>query len=138
MKSFLQIAILAMFCTCANAQIVEPVARVINFDDVDPINVSEKASIRIIAAKTVGMTRINMKQGGRGPHHNHPDEGMIMLLEGQLRATSLDKTWTMKPGDVFVIPSWVPHQLEALVDSVYFEAFGPGSMFFGGAIPGAK
>jgi quercetin dioxygenase-like cupin family protein len=138
MKRFLHSAILALFFTGANAQVVKPVARVINFDDVEPISVREKASIRIIAAKTVGMTRINMKQGGRGPHHNHPDEGMIMLAEGQLRATSLDKTWTMNPGDVFVIPSWVPHQLEALVDSVYFEAFGPGSMFFGGDIPGAE
>jgi quercetin dioxygenase-like cupin family protein len=137
-KFFLITAIVAasiILPPVAHTQIVNPEATVINFDEVKPAGVNDERSIRVISASTIGMTRINMKKGGKGPHHNHPDEGMIMVAEGQLRATSREKTWTMSPGDVFVLPSWVPHQVEALTDSVYFEAFGPGSIFFSGDLP---
>ena len=122
----------------AHSQVMEPEAAVINFDAVEPIIVGDEVLIRVISGSTVGMTRINMKKGGKGPHHNHPDEGLIMLAEGQLRATSRGSTWTMSPGDVFVLPSWVPHQVEALADSIYYEAFGPGSMFFNWPVPGTE
>jgi quercetin dioxygenase-like cupin family protein len=132
------IPLLVLLSPAAHSQVTEPEAAVINFDEVEPINVGDAVSIRVISASTVGMTRINMKKGGKGPHHNHPDEGLIMVSEGQLRATSRGRTWTMNPGDVFVLPAWVPHQVEALVDSIFFEAFGPGSMFFDGFVPGEE
>ena len=32
----------------------------------------------------------------------------------------------MEPGDILAVPSNVIHQVEALEDSVFCEAFGPG------------
>lgn len=54
----------------------------------------------------------------------------VVLISGKLRARSGpngDEIYTeMKPGDILTVPSNVIHQVEALENSVFCEAFGPG------------
>ena len=60
------------------------------------------------------------------PHHNHPEEELIVVISGRLRAMTTDGDVIMEPGDVFVIESYAEHQIEALEDTFIVEAFGPG------------
>ena len=52
------------------------------------------------------------------------------MLQGLLRVYSEGKTWVLNPGDVVRFPPYVPHQVEALVDTEIIEVFGPGNVIF--------
>ena len=67
-----------------------------------------------------------LKEGALSPHHNHPEEELIVVISGRLRAMTSDGDVVMGPGDVFVIESYAEHQVEALEDTFMVEAFGPG------------
>jgi quercetin dioxygenase-like cupin family protein len=105
--------------------ITEPEATVVALDSVEPI-VLTGIEIRSVVANTVRVMRIEMNEGAKGPHHNHPDEELFLVVEGQVRAIGGDDTFMLNPGDVFVVPPFVAHQLEAIVDSVLIEVGGPG------------
>jgi len=96
-------------------------------DSIEPFIFSD-ITIRALVASTVRVMRLEMNEGIKSPLHNHPDEEVFLLLEGQVRAIGGDDTFTMSPGDLFVVPPYVPHQLEALVDSVLIEVGGPGPL----------
>ena len=85
-------------------------------------------TVRAVVANTVRVMRLELPEGIKSPYHNHADEEIFLLLEGRLRVIGGDNTFTMSPGDVFVVPPFVPHQLEALVDSVVIESGGPGPL----------
>jgi len=90
----------------------------------------EGIDLRRLALTTVAQTWIEMKQGHFSPKHRHIDEQSVALVSGRLRARSGpdgDEIYTeMEPGDILMVPSNVIHQVEALEDSVFTEAFGPG------------
>jgi len=90
----------------------------------------EGIDLRRIAMNTFAQTWIEMKKGFFSPLHRHEDEQTVVLISGKLRARSGPKgeeIYTeMDPGDILAVPSNTIHQVEALVDSVFCEAFGPG------------
>ncbi len=85
-----------------------------------------------VKMNTIIQTWIEMKQGEFSPLHRHEDEQTVVLVSGKLRARSGpngSEIYTeMQPGDIMTVPSMVMHQVEALTDSVFCEAFGPGPM----------
>lgn len=90
----------------------------------------EGIDLRRITMNTFAQTWIEMKEGHSSPLHRHEDEQTVVLISGKLRARSGPKgkeIYTeMNPGDIMAVPSNVMHQVEALEDSVFCEAFGPG------------
>ena len=100
------------------------------YEDIPVTKFGEGIDRRYIPMKTIAQTWIEMKKGNFSPFHRHEDEQTVVLIKGKLRARSGMKgkeIYTeMTPGDVFVVPSNVIHQVEALEDSVFVEAFGPG------------
>jgi len=90
----------------------------------------EGIDLRRVNISTIAQTWVEMKEGFASPLHRHEDEQSVVLISGKLRARSGPKgeeIYTeMEPGDIMMVPSNVIHQVEALVDSVFCEAFGPG------------
>jgi quercetin dioxygenase-like cupin family protein len=43
------------------------------------------------------------------PMHAHVEEQVVIVLEGEFDFTLDGETRTMRPGDIAVIPPWVPH-----------------------------
>ena len=90
----------------------------------------EGIDLRRVSLTTIAQTWVEMKQGEFSPLHRHEDEQSVVLIKGSLRASSGPKgeeVYTeMEPGDIMMVPSNVIHQVEALEDSVFCEAFGPG------------
>ncbi|NNC99068.1 MAG: cupin domain-containing protein [Gammaproteobacteria bacterium] len=90
----------------------------------------EGIDLRRVNISTIAQTWVEMKQGNFSPLHRHEDEQSVVLISGKLRARSGPKGeeifTEMEPGDIMLVPSNVVHQVEALVDSVFCEAFGPG------------
>lgn len=105
-------------------------ATVHKYEDIPIKKFGEGIDLRRIAMSTIAQTWVEMKAGHTSPLHRHEDEQTIVLIKGKLRARSGprdEEIYTeMSPGDMLTVPSNVVHQVEALVDSVFCEAFGPG------------
>jgi len=99
-------------------------------EDIPVQKFGEGIDLRRITMKTFAQTWIEMKKGHFSPLHRHEDEQTVVLISGKLRARSgpkgQEKFTEMYPGDIMAVPSNVTHQVEALEDSVFSEAFGPG------------
>jgi quercetin dioxygenase-like cupin family protein len=100
------------------------------YSDIPVKKFGEGIDLRRIAMSTVAQTWVEMKQGFTSPLHRHEDEQTVVLISGSLRARSGPQGEEiyeeMSPGDILTVPSNVVHQVEALVDSVFCEAFGAG------------
>ena len=59
------------------------------------------------------------------PVHSHLHEQVVNMLEGQIELTVSDKTHTLSPGSVLVIPSHAVHSGRALTDCRILDVFYP-------------
>lgn len=72
------------------------------------------------------LARVLLRKGAVVPEHSHENEQITYILEGALRFTMGDgQIITVGAGQVLVIPSHMPHQAEALEDTVDLDIFTP-------------
>jgi quercetin dioxygenase-like cupin family protein len=72
------------------------------------------------------LARIILRKGALVPRHSHDNEQITYILEGALRFTLGDgEVITVSAGETLVIPSNLPHQAEALEDTVDLDVFCP-------------
>ena len=73
-------------------------------------------------------SEIQMDSGAREDMHTHHDHSAIgCLLSGRLRLVIGGETFDAAPGDTWLHPRGVPHQVEALEKSSYLEVRSPAS-----------
>lgn len=72
------------------------------------------------------LARIILRKGAIVPRHSHENEQITYVLDGALRFTLGDgRLITVGSGEVLVIPSNLPHQAEALEDTIDLDVFSP-------------
>jgi quercetin dioxygenase-like cupin family protein len=72
------------------------------------------------------LARIILRKGAIVPRHSHDNEQITYILEGALRFTlGEEEVITVRAGETIVIPSNLPHQAEALEDTVDLDVFCP-------------
>jgi quercetin dioxygenase-like cupin family protein len=72
------------------------------------------------------LARIILRRGAIVPRHSHENEQITYVLEGALRFTMGDgRVITVRSGELLVIPSNMPHEAEALEDTVDLDVFTP-------------
>lgn len=72
------------------------------------------------------LARIILRKGALVPRHSHENEQITYILEGSLRFTMGDgRVIIVGSGELLVIPSNMPHQAEALEDTVDLDVFTP-------------
>ncbi len=76
---------------------------------------------------TDGMTiaRIHLRAGAAVPRHAHPHEQVATVLEGRLRFVLGDDEVEVGAGESMFVPSGVPHEVEALEDTLVLDVFAP-------------
>lgn len=52
---------------------------------------------------------VHFNEHTEAPMHVHEEEQIVIVLEGEFEFQIDDETRTMHPGDVAVVPPWVPH-----------------------------
>jgi quercetin dioxygenase-like cupin family protein len=75
------------------------------------------------------ISRIHLSKGCIVPTHSHPNEQFAAVITGSLRFT-LDpdgaaEQVTLHPGDLLIIPGNLPHNAEALEDTLNLDVFAP-------------
>jgi quercetin dioxygenase-like cupin family protein len=83
---------------------------------------------RIVTAGDVMIAHVYLKQGCIVPRHAHHNEQVTYILEGCLRfrlGEDGDDVVDVRAGEVLCIPRNLPHEAEALEDTLDVDIFNP-------------
>lgn len=80
---------------------------------------------RLVHTDHVSHSWVEIDAGGTFPEHQHPHEQVVNVLAGELELVVAGRPHRLTPGQVFVIPSNVPHSGRAITDCRVLDAFAP-------------
>ena len=89
---------------------------------------SPKLDRRLITGDRMMLAHVYLKKGCIVPKHHHENEQLTYILEGVLRFRIGDdgaEVIEVRAGEVLHIPSNVPHEAEALEDTLDVDVFSP-------------
>jgi quercetin dioxygenase-like cupin family protein len=75
--------------------------------------------------ETMTLARVLMRRGAYVPRHAHANEQIMNVLEGRIRFGLGDEERILEGGESLALPANVPHDAEALEDSVVLDVFSP-------------
>ena len=96
--------------------------------DIPLETLNDKISRKLITGERMMLAHIYLKKGAIVPKHHHENEQLTYILEGALRfrlGDDLGREIVVAAGEVFFIPSNVPHEAEALEDTLDVDVFNP-------------
>jgi quercetin dioxygenase-like cupin family protein len=103
-----------------------PSGRLNRWDEIALEKITEMVSRKIIPGNRVMLAHVYLKRGALVPMHQHESEQMTYVLQGALKAHVGGVEFTVREGEVLHVPSGVPHQAEALDDTLELDVFSPG------------
>ena len=71
------------------------------------------------------VARIHLAAGAVVPRHQHENEQVANVVSGRLRFIVDDDQVVVGVGDSVTIPPNVPHEVEALEDTIVIDVFAP-------------
>lgn len=80
---------------------------------------------QFVVGESVMLARVLLKKGSIVPLHSHANEQITYILEGALKFWIDGKEIVVSAGEVLCIPCHMPHQAEALEDTVDLDIFHP-------------
>jgi quercetin dioxygenase-like cupin family protein len=99
--------------------------RLHRWDEIALEKITEMISQKIVAGEREMLAQIYLKRGALVPMHSHDSEQMTYVLQGALRFLVGGEELVVREGEVLHIPSHVPHQAEALDDTLELDVFSP-------------
>ncbi len=83
--------------------------RYVAVDDVESIEFVAGLGFQPILGEGTLVNFVTFATGTEAPMHVHVEEQFTIVLEGEMEFELDGDVRTMRPGDVAVIPPWVPH-----------------------------
>ena len=99
--------------------------RLHRWDEIALEKITEMISQKIVAGEREMLAQIYLKRGALVPMHAHESEQMTYILQGALKYLVGGEEIIVREGEVLHIPSRVPHQAEALEDTLELDVFSP-------------
>ena len=90
--------------------------------------VTDQISRRLVTGDRMMLAHVYLDRGAIVPRHSHHNEQLTYILEGALRfwiGEDQKEEIVVAAGEVLHIPSNVPHQAEALEDTLDVDVFSP-------------
>jgi quercetin dioxygenase-like cupin family protein len=101
----------------------QPIATAYKWNQVAEEQVNPLATRRLIQSKAMTVARRHFLKGAVTKVHRHTDEQISLVERGAVRFLVDGVEHLVSENEVLVIPSGVPHELEALEDSVVTDVF---------------
>jgi quercetin dioxygenase-like cupin family protein len=95
------------------------------WDELPEEPVTPQLSRRIVSGEKVMVAHIRLTKGCVVPRHEHEAEQLSYTISGALKFIINGETMVAHPGELVVIPSWVPHEAVALEDTYEMDVFSP-------------
>jgi len=98
------------------------------WDSMKKERVSDMLERRLITGDRMMLAHVYLKKGCIVPKHSHENEQLTYILEGALKFKIGDdgaEEITVSAGEVLLIPSNIPHQAEALEETLDVDVFSP-------------
>jgi quercetin dioxygenase-like cupin family protein len=83
--------------------------RFVTVNDIDAVEFLPGLEFRPVLGDNVMTNFVTFAPHTVAPMHVHEEEQVVIVLDGELEFVIDGQTQLMGPGDVAVIPSWVPH-----------------------------
>ena len=93
--------------------------------DIEPFEISRGFTARMFHTDTMTLAYVDIEAGAELPEHAHFHEQVANVLEGEFEFVLGGKTMVLRPGEVLVIPSNVPHSGRALTHCRILDVFHP-------------
>jgi len=90
--------------------------------------VSDMLERRLITGDRIMLAHVYLRKGCIVPKHSHENEQITYILEGALRfklGEDQREQIVVSAGEVLHIPSHLPHEAEALEDTLDVDVFSP-------------
>jgi|SRR5208283_547228 len=97
----------------------------IRWADVKEELLNKDISRRLAVGKREMLGFISLKKGAFVPAHKHLSEQITYITRGALKFTIDGKDFTVRQGEVLIIPSNVVHEAVALEDTEDLDCFSP-------------
>jgi unsaturated pyranuronate lyase len=107
----------------APRRVVEMEPFVWETEPIEPLN--DRIGRQMLNGNAMTLARITLAQGAVVPEHSHPNEQIATVLSGRLRFRLGGEERVVDAGSSVLIAGDVPHEVEALEDSVVLDAFAP-------------
>ena len=92
-------------------------------EPIEPLN--DRIGRQMLNGDAMTLARITLAQGAIVPEHSHPNEQIATVLSGRVRFRLGDEELVVDALASVLITGGVPHEVEALQDSVVLDAFAP-------------
>lgn len=79
----------------------------------------------LTAGERLMLVEVTLEDGAVVPVHTHPHEQTGYLVSGRFLFELAGETRELGPGDCWLVPSSVPHQVTALAPCVLVDVFSP-------------
>jgi len=99
--------------------------KLVRWTEIETEHLNPLLERQFISTAGVTLARFLLRKGVVVPEHSHPNEQLAYVLEGALRFTVAGETMVVRAGEVLCIPPNVPHQAEALEDTIDLDVFVP-------------
>jgi quercetin dioxygenase-like cupin family protein len=84
-------------------------ARVVKVGDVPLVNLAPGIDTAIVCGNNLTLSFATVAPGAAGAMHSHPNEQMIVVLEGTVDIVLEGKAYGLKAGEVMTVPSNLQH-----------------------------
>ncbi len=108
-----------------------------DFDGIKKEKISDKIFRQYVMGSKSMLVKWTLKKGAIIPLHFHANEQITWITQGSVKVLSQGKTFIVKAGGVLILPPYVPHQFEALEDTIDIDVFTPvRADWLTGEVPG--
>jgi quercetin dioxygenase-like cupin family protein len=83
--------------------------RYVHVDSIKPTEFVPGLGFRPVLGQRGMVNFVNFAPGAEAPRHVHEEEQIVIVLDGEFTFDLDGDVRVMRPGDVAVIPAWVPH-----------------------------
>jgi quercetin dioxygenase-like cupin family protein len=103
----------AHFSTEAGGTPTAP-GRYVEVAEVEPVEFVPGLEFRPVLGENTLTNFVRFEPHTEAPVHVHEEEQVVIVLEGEFEFSIDGDVRTMRPGDVAVVPPWVPHGARTL------------------------
>ena len=93
--------------------------------DIPPFEITRGFTARMFHTEGMTIAYVDVEAGAELPEHAHFHEQVANVLEGEFEFVLGGKKMVLRPGDVLVIPSNVPHSGRAITRCRILDVFHP-------------